>query len=246
MSQNNKAGFARPEHTSGGAGELKFIVDSLISRIQTVALVRVVNVNRGGLAPVGSVDVQPLVSQIDGAGNVTAHGIIYDVPYMRLQGGANAIIIDPEPGDIGMCGFCSRDISSVKKNKAPSAPQSRRRFDWSDALYFGGFLNGTPEQYIMFSGGGIKMYSPSQIELEAPKTVIKSPDVQIDGASMTIKANTTQNGSFSQTGGGSASFSGNMEMQGDMAVSGVAEIGDDAVINGKSFNGHTNGGLGLD
>lgn len=245
MSQN-KAGFARPENTGGGAGEMKFIIESMIGRIQTVTLVRVDKVKGGGLAPVGFVDVQPLVAQLDGAGNATPHGIIYNVPYMRLQGGSNAVIIDPQPGDIGMCGFCSRDISSVKKNKAPSSPQSRRRFDYSDGLYFGGFLNGTPQQYIMFSSGGIKIYSPKQIDLESPKTVIKSPNVEIDGAQMTVKANTTQNGSFSQTGGGAASFSGNMEMKGDMKLSGTATIDKDAVIKGKSFNAHTNGGLGLD
>ena len=159
--------FVRPEQAQGSAGEIGLIVEGIVSRIQTVTLVRVVNTKAGGLAPVGMVDVQPLVSQINGAGQLTAHGIIYNVPYFRLQGGGNAVIIDPAPGDIGMCGFCSRDISSVKQNKAPSAPQSRRRFDFSDGLYFGGFLNGTPEQYIRFKDGGIKVFSPGDIELEA-------------------------------------------------------------------------------
>lgn len=246
MSEYQNSGFAKPENTSPGAGQLKFIVESIISRLQTVTLVRVVKATGGGLAPVGFVDVQPLVAQLDGAGNAIPHGIIHNVPYMRLQGGQNAIVIDPAVGDIGMCGFCSRDISNVKKNKAPAAPKSMRRFDYSDALYFGGFLNGTPEQYIMFSDRGIKVYSPKQIELEAPRTVIKSPDVQIDGANMTVKANTVQNGSFSQTGGGSASFSGNVSAKGNIDLSGQLETGGDAVIGGKSFLRHTNKGLSLD
>lgn len=238
MSQNRQ-GFEQPGQR-GGAGEIGFIVDSILMRIQTVTLVRVVKVKGGGLAPVGMVDVQPLVSQIDGSGAVIPHGVIFNVPYMRLQGGGNAVIIDPEVGDIGMCGFCSRDISSVKANKAPSPPQSRRRFDYSDGLYFGGFLNGTPSQYIMFSDGGIKAYSPSGIELEAPRVLIKSPDVQIDGQNMTVNANTTQQGSFSQTGGGSASFSGRM------TVGGVIESSIDVIGGGKSLVNHTNGGLPVD
>ena len=132
-----------------------------------------------------------------------------------------------------MCGFCSRDISSVKANKAASPPQSKRRFDYSDGLYFGGFLNGTPSQYIMFSGGGIKIYSPTGIELEAPKTMIKSPTVQIEG-------NTTQNGSFSQTGGGAASFSGTLTTDGQI------ESKVDVVGGGKSLVHHTNGGSPVD
>lgn len=132
-----------------------------------------------------------------------------------------------------MCGFCSRDISSVKANKSASAPQSKRRFDYSDGLYFGGFLNGTPSQYIMFSGGGIKIFSPTGIELEAPKTTIKSPTVQIEG-------NTTQNGSFSQTGGGAASFSGSLTTDGQI------ESKVDVVGGGKSLVNHTNGGSPVD
>ena len=144
MSQN-KLGFEQPGQR-GGQGEIGYIVESILSRLQTVTLVKVVAVKGGGLSPVGMVDVQPLVSQIDGSGGVIPHGVIFNVPYMRLQGGSNAVIIDPQAGDIGMCGFCSRDISSVKANKSASAPQSKRRFDYSDGLYFGGFLNGTPSQ----------------------------------------------------------------------------------------------------
>lgn len=237
MSTNN-AGYARPDNL-GGAGELKFIIESVVSRIQTVMLVQVLKVKSGGINPVGMVDVQPMVAQLDGDGNAVAHGVIHNIPYMRLQGGSNAIIIDPQVGDIGMCGFCSRDISSVKINKSLSTPQSKRRFDFSDGLYFGGFLNGTPTQYIMFSDG-IKIYSPSKIELEAPETVITSPNVKIDGTTMQVDANTTQNGSFSQTGGGAAVFSGNISIDGE------ATIAVDANIGGKSFLQHTNGGLGLD
>lgn len=231
MSQS-RLGFEQPGQRNG-AGEIGYIVESILSRLQTVTLVKVVAVKGGGLAPVGMVDVQPLVSQIDGSGGVIPHGVIFNVPYMRLQGGGNAVVIDPQVGDIGMCGFCSRDISSVKANKAASAPQSKRRFDYSDGLYFGGFLNGTPSQYIMFSGGGIKIYSPTGIELEAPKTMIKSPTVQIIG-------NTTQNGSFSQTGGGAASFSGTLTTDGQI------ESKVDVVGGGKSLVNHTNGGSPVD
>jgi hypothetical protein len=60
------------------------------------------------------------------------HGVIYSIPYFRLQGGVNAIIIDPEPGDIGMCGFCSRDISVVKNTKKIANPGSYRKYAWAD------------------------------------------------------------------------------------------------------------------
>lgn len=225
MSQNNHQGQAQAQAMHGGAGEMDFIVRNLISQIQTVTLVQVVAVKSSGLAPVGMVDVRPMVAQLDGAGRAVAHGVIHNVPYFRLQGGKNAVILDPQEGDIGMCGFCSRDISSVKSNKTPSAPQSRRRFDYADGLYFGGFLNGIPQQYIMF-GQGIKIYSPQQVEIEAPNLILK-------GA-------TEINGTLSQTGGGAAEFSGSLKIQGNL------ESDSDVLASGKSFLNHTNGGIGLD
>lgn len=156
-------------------GQFKFIIDNLIGRIQTITLVRVVAVNSSGVSPVGTIDVQPMVAQLDGQGRAYAHSVIHNIPYFRLQGGSNAIILDPEVGDIGMCGFCSRDISSVKKNKAPSNPQSRRRFDYADGLYFGGFLNGTPSQYVHFKEGGIDVISTGEITLKGTKIKLDAP-----------------------------------------------------------------------
>lgn len=206
-SQNNWAQYGA-EQAQGGAGEIGAIVSGIVSRIQTVTLVRVVKTKAGGLAPVGLVDVQPLVAQVSGGGEITPHGIIYNIPYFRLQGGGNAVIIDPEPGDIGMCGFCSRDISAVKQNKTPSAPQSLRRFDFSDGLYFGGFLNGAPNQYIMFSKGGIKLFSPGDIEMEAANILLKAQG-GVSSTSQTFQANTQTTAQF--TGGGGISADGDVK-----------------------------------
>jgi hypothetical protein len=125
--------------------------------------------NNGTVSPVGEVSVQILVNQIDGDGNAFPHGTIFGVPYFRLQGGANAVILDPVVGDVGIAVFCDRDISSVKANKGQASPGSRRQFDPSDALYIGGFLNGVPTQYVQFlpNGGGINVVSPGVVTLKA-------------------------------------------------------------------------------
>lgn len=134
----------------------------LAKRIRTLDLVQVQScTNTGGVSPVGEVSVQVLVNQMTGNRQGIAHGTIYNVPYLRIQGGSNAIIIDPQAGDIGLCGFCSRDISSVKSSKAAANPGSWRMFDWADGLYLGGFLNGTPTQYIQFSATGIALEAPA-------------------------------------------------------------------------------------
>lgn len=141
----------------------QFLIEQMLGRLWTLTLVQVVScTNDGGLSAVGSVSVHPMVAMIDAMGTVQAHDTIYNIPYFRLQGGTSAVILDPKVGDIGICGFASRDISAVKSSKASSAPGSFRRFDPADGLYLGGVLNGIPTSYLQFDGtGNINIVVPS-------------------------------------------------------------------------------------
>lgn len=154
---------------------MAFVVRSILNRTATTTLVMVKAVtNMGEVEPVGLIDVQPMVAQLDGKGQPTPHGVIHDVPYFRVQGGTNAVILDPKVGDIGICVFASHDLSAVKESKAPANPGSRRRFSMADALYIGGVLNGTPENYIRFTNDG-------EIELKPASKVTVMGDVMVTG-----------------------------------------------------------------
>ncbi|WP_246216996.1 oxidoreductase [Paraburkholderia panacisoli] len=181
--------------------------------------------NNGGVAPVGFLTLQPLVNQLDGYGNATPHGPIYNVPYFRLQGGANAIIIDPQVGDIGFAGFADRDISSVKANKGQANPGSKRQFSMADAVYMGGILNGTPSQYIAFSASGVAITSPTAVTITAPT-------VNIDASTQCAinSPNIILNGPIEQ---GQGSNAGNASMGGTLTVT------TDVIGGGKSLKNHT-------
>ena len=58
-----------PNDSGSDFGAVAFVCRQLIAQISTMKLVKVVAVNGGGVNPAGTVDVQPLVSQIDGNGN---------------------------------------------------------------------------------------------------------------------------------------------------------------------------------
>lgn len=182
---------------------MQFVARMVQSEMATAMLVQVKAVaNHGELAPVGLVDVQPMVAQIDGQGQATPHGIIHNVPYFRLQGGANAVIIDPAIDDIGLAVFASHDISSVKANKAPGNPGSRRRFDWADGLYFGTFLSAAPERYIRFDSAGDVWIKP------ATKVTVEG-DLHVTGAG-TFDGDVTAEGTslHTHTHGGVSTGSG--------------------------------------
>lgn len=153
---------------------LRRIVQSLLAQVETATLVRIEAVYPPGeLMPWGLVDVRPLVQQVGSDGQTVEQPVIYAIPFLRLQGGTNAIEIDPQIGDVGICVFCSRDCSAVLDTGQSAPPATPRRFDLSDGLYLGGLLNAQPQRVIRFTDGGI--------EIEAMGTVRIVGDVVVDG-----------------------------------------------------------------
>lgn len=175
MSTDSAASFQPIESLSSEYLAQVYLIKSLISRMATVTLVQVVAVtNTGTTAAVGFVDLQPLVSQVDPDMNPIRHAVIRNNPYFRMQGGKNAIILDPEVGDVGIALFASRDISAVNSMLAggaaavaqdPILPGSFRQYNMADALYLGGVLNGVPEQFVQFAAGGITITSPHPVTI---------------------------------------------------------------------------------
>lgn len=183
-------GLLNPWSTWGKYNNTEFVITQLLAKMQTATLVKVLScTNDGELSPVGTVNVQPLVNQTDSAGNPYPHTTIYNVPYFRLGSVAgNGIILDPAPGDIGLCCFASRDLTSVIANQASANPGSNRKYDYSDALYVGLMVGGgTPTQYVRFSASGVEIVSPTQITIKAPTITLEGNVNQIDG---TITADT--------------------------------------------------------
>lgn len=154
MTGNSGFGWQRPEDTGSQFNAIAFLVRQIMAEISTLTPVQVTAVTGGGVAPAGTVDVQPLVSFLDGNGNATKHGVLRGLPYFRMQGGGNAIILDPVVGDIGFAIFADQDISSFKANKGAANPGSLRKWDMSDGIYCGGILNGTPQRYVQFASDG--------------------------------------------------------------------------------------------
>lgn len=245
-------GQQKPSSTWGEFNNIAFMVQQAIGKLQTATLVKIEKcTNSGGLSPVGFVDVTPLVNQLDAAGNPTPHVTIFNVPYFRLQGGKNAIIIDPEPGDIGVAVFASRDLTKVKATRGAANPGSFRQYSFADGLYLGGMLNAVPEQYVQFAPAGIRIHSPVKIKLDAPDILLEAQTVEINASTSTTittptftvngvtihNGDTTHNGfttmagGIAQTGGGAATFSGSMNVTGDVTAAGT------------SVHTHTHGGV---
>lgn len=198
-----------------------FHMQSQINRINTAEPVRVVSVQPGAVGPVGTVSVQPLINLVDGEGKGHAQGQLFSLPYCRIQGGENAVICDPKPGDVGLAVYAMRDTEAVKQSRGQGQvnPGSARAYNKGDGFYVGGFLNAAPKRYVLINddgitlddgaggqivlqGGKLTITAPAGIESTSPTEVHHTPSLVFgdgDGAMATMNANLSINGSVEST-----------------------------------------------
>lgn len=250
----------RPESGNGDFNQIAFMVKQIMSGISTSTLVQVKAVYPGGTGPVGFVDVQPMVGAVDGGGKVWPHGIIYGVPYIRIQGGVNAFIVDPVEGDIGLAVFADHDLSAAEAAGQLSGPGSARRFDMADALFVNGWnMKTTPQNYVIINpDGSIAIMSTGRIdvtgtvtEFHCPVIIDKTLDVKGDTTmegNATVEKNATvaQNlgygggltGSNSAGTGGGATINGPVQVTGTVNTSSSIAAAGNVTAGGISLNSH--------
>jgi hypothetical protein len=162
---SNSVGIGQqdPSDSNSDNDVTMFICRQMLAELEKMKLVQVVAVHGGGnsVAAAGTVDVQLLVNQVDGGSNAIDQGVVYSIPWYRLQGGHSAVIIDPVVGDIGYVLCEDRDISGVRKaasgssTKVRSNPGSWRRNNISDGIYVGSVLmKDVPTQYLWLKPNG--------------------------------------------------------------------------------------------
>jgi len=230
----------------------EYVILSLLrGTINTAELVQVQAVNPVA-DRVGFVTVQPMVLDVDTNSIVLDQSPAYNVPYMRMQGGVSAIILDPVVGDIGVALYAQKDITTIKRTLQPSPASTDRVFSTADGLYLGGFLNGAPTQYVQFlaSAAGINIVSPGNINLNATGNIALNA-----GGSLTLQAGstiattsastTTVNASqlvvnapttFNNTISGTATGSGKFSFASPITVP-------DVIVPNGSVNNHIHGGV---
>lgn len=228
-----------PADVGSDFASLRFVVIQFLTRIHTATPVTVVAcTNSGGLSPWGTVDVIPLVGMVTADGRVIPHKTVFKLPYLRIQGGKNAVIIDPEPGDIGVAVFCERDISAVKTDPQAAIsnatgnkgtpPGSGRMYDMADGFYLGGGLNDQPEQFVRFHADGIFVESPQKVRIVAPTIELVGNVNQSNG-----DVDMTQN----------LTVHGNVQVDGTIHADGTISSDTDVRADGISGKSHDHGGV---
>lgn len=193
-------GFQDPTDSADDFAVTCFIVRRMIAQLDTMKLVQVIAVTGGGVAAgPGTVDVLPLVSQVDGAGNAQPHGVVHGVPWTRWQGGTSAFVLDPVVDDVGWVACADRDISVVKESGKQSAPGSYRTYSVADGVYVGGVLGPTPTQYVALLAAGFDFLDVSGNRIQTTSSgfqVTSKGDVDINANGGANNVVVTGGGSF--------------------------------------------------
>lgn len=145
---------ARTIETAGSeAARRDFQIEQWMKEVHTALPVRVLEAfpqepGDAGGDKAGFVHVELMIDQMDNEDRKIDTRTLYNLPYLRAQGGVCAFVVDPEPGDLGFAVFCERDISIFKRTLEKCLPDSLRMFSQSDGIYVGGILNKPPKLYV--------------------------------------------------------------------------------------------------
>ena len=201
---------------NSGASEynaISFLVEQAIKGMVNTAIpVRVDSCTKPGVGgAAGYVSATPLVQQRGADGKSLMPVSLPQLPFFRLQCGTAAVVLDPQPGDVGLAVFSQQDASNLEAGKTdPVQAGSFRCFDMSDGFYVGGFYGQTPTTYVHLDPekGEVTIKAPTKITIESPQIELKGA-VTMGGASggadtITLDGNITTNGNFTTTGNVSA------------------------------------------
>lgn len=216
----NNVGNANLTTTGSDFNAMSFVISQMLAGARICMLVKVLSVtNNGDVSPIGTVNVQPLVQQVNGLGEITPHGTIYNLPYIRIQGGSDGIILDPKINDIGIICVADRDSSAALTAKDQAPPGSSRKNNPADGFYMMSVSGEAPEQYVQFKSDGIYITSPNKVTITAPNIEadastqfkVVSPDIQLQGA---VTITSTLHVEGAQTNDSTITASGDVKGQG--------------------------------
>lgn len=234
------AGQQHPNDSASDVNVLAFAVKRILARYDTMLPVKVMAVHVGSGTPPGpaTVDVQPLVSRVDGNMNGVPEGTVNGIICSRIQGGPWVIICDPAVGDIGWVVAADRDISKIKAGKGAAAlPGSSRRWSIADGVYAGAILNAPPKAFFWLKSDGTVQLQDSggfKIQSDGKGNATFTGNVTVIG-NLTSSGNLQLGGSMLAQDG--SRYAGNISTSGDVVAGTISVKGHGHLYTAPSSGG---------
>ena len=212
IDDHTKRGLDTAYSDTGAYNALDFAMEQKLRNGLTTSFVGRVDAcsGKGSDDGSGSVSATQLTAQADASGKSLPMPSMSKLPYVRIQGGIAALIIDPVPGDIALFSSCKQDISGIKQGTAQPVPAgSYRQFSQSDSVMVGAIHTQKPEVWIeikqdktivIHAPEGCKIETDSEVEIKASQAVkVTAPKVEITGQ-VIINGTLTVSGDMSAGG----------------------------------------------
>ena len=209
---HTKRGLDTAYSDTGAYNALEFAMEQKLRNSLPTSFVGRVDAcsGKGSGSGSGTVSATQLTAQADASGKSLPMPSMSKLPYVRIQGGIAALIIDPVPGDIALFSSCKQDISGIKQGTSEPVPAgSYRSFSQSDSVMVGAIHTKPPEVWIeikqdktivIHAPEGCKIETDSEVEIKASQAVkVTAPKVEITGQ-VTINGSLTVSGDMTAGG----------------------------------------------
>lgn len=132
----------------------------------------------------GVMTVLPLVSGANVSGGEIKNQEVYGIPFIQYQAGNSSVKLTPRVGDIGLVIACDKDTTNVRASRKSGPPPTQRRHSYSDAVYITAIasLNGEPTEFAEFTGSGINIKSPGDVNINGLKILASGKLQLVDGS----------------------------------------------------------------
>lgn len=175
-----------PFDSSSEANTLSYMFKVMLQVCDFIKLVQIQSVDDDAK----TCQVIPLVIEESPEGGQISRQSVYNIPYFRLQMGASAVIMDPKEGDIGLLLVCDENTAGVLAAGGAAVAPTDQRHSRQYGIYLGGvaLLNGSPTEYIKFTGSGIEIVGDVSITGKLTTTSTIEAEGEVTGNGIKLSA----------------------------------------------------------
>lgn len=127
-----------PSNINSLTGVLKVALDRFLRGVDDMIPAEVVSFDR----TTNTAKVHPLIQSVTTDGEIIKRADIESVPVFRFSGGGVVYSINLNAGDIGWLKANDRDISIFKQNGKEAIPNTKRKHNFSDAVFIPDIFTG--------------------------------------------------------------------------------------------------------
>lgn len=221
-----------PSNNKSLQGTFTHVLEKFLQGIDDMIPAKVISFDR----ETNRATVKPLIMVLKTDGNTQSRAEIASVPVFQYSGGGFVINFPLKKGDLGWLKANDRDISLFKQSYSDAAPNTLRKHNFSDAMFFPDTMRGWTieedglviqsldgsqcvailDDMVKIKGTDISILGSSSIVAEADTITLTATEITLDSPLTTITGAIEAGAS-----GGNAVFNGTIQTTGDV----ISDVG---------------------